>query len=266
MTDHSPTFIDSKQRFSNRAADYARYRPGYPREALDVLRTWCGLKPEHVIADIGSGTGLLTKLFLENGNHVFGVEPNAEMRAAGEEFLRSHKNFTSIAGSAEATSLPDDSVDFVAAAQAFHWFDLEPTRREFQRILKPHGRVIIVWNERLLDTTPFLRDYEALLHRFGTDYARVHESYPRAEQMLAFYSPNEFTSHSLPNAQEFDFDGLCGRLRSSSYAPAPGHPQFGPMMEELQRVFAAHQENGVVRMEYRTHVYTGMLQFDRTNA
>ena len=260
------TFADTKQRFSNRAEDYARYRPGYPREVLDVLRTWCGLRPEHVIADIGSGTGLLTKLFLENGNRVFGIEPNAEMRAAGEDFLSSYKNFTSIAGSAENTALPDNSVAFVAAAQAFHWFDLEPTRREFQRILAPYGRVIILWNERLLDTSGFLRDYEALLHRFGIDYARVNESYPRAEQMLAFYGPNEFTSHSLPNSQEFDLDGLRGRLRSSSYVPAPGHPQFESMMEELQRIFAAHQENGVVRMEYRTHVYTGMLQFDRMNA
>jgi SAM-dependent methyltransferase len=253
------TFADSKQRFSNRAEDYARYRPGYPREVLDLLRTWCGLKREHIIADIGSGTGLLTRLFLENGNRVLGVEPNAEMRSVGEEFLSSYSNFKSIAGSAEATALPDGSVDFVAAAQAFHWFDLEPTRREFRRILKPHGRAIVVWNERLLDTTAFLRDYEALLHRFGTDYARIRESYPRAEQMLAFYGPNEFTSHALANFQEFDFQGLCGRLRSSSYAPGPGHAQFEPMMAELEQIFANHQENGVVRMQYRTHIYTGKL-------
>ena len=260
------TFTDSKRRFSNRAADYARYRPAYPLEVLDVLRDWCALKPEHVIADIGSGTGLLSKLFLENGNPVFGVEPNAEMRAAGGDFLGPYSNFTSVAGSAEATTLPDQCVDFVAAAQAFHWFHPEPTRREFLRILKPYGRAIIVWNERLLDSTAFLRDYEALLRRFGTDYTRVNESYPRSEQMLAFYSPNEFTSHSLPNAQEFDLPGLCGRLRSSSYAPAPDHPQFEPMMEELRSLFAAHQKDGVVRMEYRTHVYTGMLQFDGMKA
>lgn len=260
------TFADSKQRFSKRAEDYARYRPGYPRETLDVLRTWCGLKPEHAIADIGSGTGLLTKLFLENGNRVFGVEPNAEMRAGGEEFLRSYERFTSVAGSAEATTLPSSSLDFVAAAQAFHWFDLEPTRREFQRILMPHGRAIILWNERLLDETAFLREYESLLRNFGIDYSRVHESYPRAEQMLAFYGPNEFTSHALPNAQEFDFDGLAGRLRSSSYAPAPGHPQFEPMMRELKRIFGAHQRNGVVRMEYRTRIYTGRLELDGMNA
>jgi len=254
------TFPDSQQRFANRAADYARYRPGYPLEILDVLRTWCNFKPEHSIADIGSGTGLLAKLFLENGNRVWGVEPNPEMRSAGEGFLKAFKGFTSVAGSAEATTLPSDSFDFVAAAQSFHWFDPEPTRREFQRILKQGGRAIILWNERLTEETAFLRVYEALLHQFGTDYDRVNESYPRAEQMLAFFRPSEFTSHSLPNGQDFDFEGLSGRLRSSSYVPTPESPQFAPMMEELQRVFAARQVNGVVRMEYRTRIYTGKLK------
>jgi len=253
------TFADAKQRFSNRAADYARYRPGYPREVLDLLHTWCKLNPEHTIADIGMGTGLLSKLFLEHGNRVIGVEPNEEMRAAGEEFLMTYPGFTSVAGSAEATNLPPQSVDFVAAAQAFHWFDPTPTCREFQRILKPEGRVIVLWNERLLDETAFLRDYEALLLRFGTDYTRVNESYPRPEQMLAFYGANEFTSHSLPNFQEFDFEGLRGRLRSSSYVPDPDDPQFIPMMEELQSIFSARQKDGAVRMEYRTRIYTGKL-------
>jgi len=253
------TFADAQTRFSNRASDYARYRPGYPPEVLDVLRTWCNLKPEHAVADIGSGTGLLARLFLENGNRVFGVEPNPEMRAAGEESLRDFDRFMSVAGSAEATHLPSDSVEFVTAAQSFHWFDPEPTRREFQRILKPGGHVIILWNQRLLDEAPFLRDYEALLRRFGIDYASVHDSWPREEQMLAFFGAGKFTSHSLPNAQEFDFEGLSGRLRSSSYLPAPDHPQSAPMMDELQRIFEAHKVKGVVRMEYRTRIYSGKL-------
>jgi len=151
------------------------------------------------------------------------------------------------------------AVDFIAAAQAFHWFDPSPTRREFQRFLKPGGRVIVLWNERLLDDTPFLRAYEELLQRFGTDYSRVSESYPRAGQMHEFFGANEFTSHSLPNAQEFDFEGLSGRLRSSSYAPAPDHPQFAPMMEELHRIFDSNQKDGVVCMEYRTRIYAGKL-------
>jgi SAM-dependent methyltransferase len=260
------TFADAKQRFSNRVADYVRYRPGYPAELIPLLKTWTDLRAEHTIADIGFGTGLLSKLFLEFGNRVLGVEPNAEMRAAGEEFLRGYPKFTSVAGSAETTTLPSDSVDFVAAAQAFHWFQMPAARDEFRRILKLEGLVLVIWNERLLDDTAFLREYEALLLRFGTDYARVSESYPRAEQMLEFYSPNEFTSHSLPNFQEFDFAGLSGRLRSSSYAPPPGHPQYEPMMKELRKLFDSHQKHGVVRMEYRTRVYAGKLDQDRTHA
>jgi len=260
------SFTDAKQRFSNRVTDYVRYRPGYPAEILPLLQTWTHFRPEHVVADIGSGTGLLSKLFVDFGNRVFGVEPNAEMRAAGEEFLDAYPNFTSIAGSAEATTLPSDSVDFVAAGQAFHWFQMPAARNEFHRILKPGGRVLVIWNERLLDETAFLREYEELLNRFGTDYAKVSESYPRAEQMLEFYGANEFTSHALPNFQEFDFEGLSGRLRSSSYAPPAGHPQFEPMMKELRRLFDAHHQGGVVRMDYRTRVYAGKLDYDRKSA
>jgi len=259
-------FQDAKQRFSNRVADYLRYRPGYPPEIVPLLENWCGLRPDHSIADIGSGTGLLSRVFLDFGNRVYGVEPNAEMRAAGEELLSSYAKFTSVAGSAEDPGLPPDSVDFVTAGQAFHWFRQPAAREEFHRILKAHGRTIIVWNERLIDGTAFLRDYEGLLLRFGTDYSKVSESYPRAEQMLEFFRPNEFTSHALPNFQEFDFEGLSGRLRSSSYAPAPAHPQFEPMMSGLRRIFDGHHQNGVVRMEYRTRVYTGKLGFDRKTA
>jgi len=256
------TFADAKLRFSNRAADYVRYRPAYPPAVLPLLRERCGLQPDHVIADIGSGTGVLSKLFLDNGNRVFGVEPNSEMRGAGEEFLREYGKFTSVAGSAETTDLAGSSADFVTAGQAFHWFEPVAARAEFQRILKPRGWVIVLWNERLADTTPFLREYESLLLEFGRDYARVSESYPRPEQMQAFFGSNAFSACELPNAQEFDFDGLKGRLRSSSYAPTEEHPSYSPMMEELRMIFVAHQQNSRVRMDYLARVYFGRL--DRT--
>src|ERR1700757_2147313 len=123
------TFADAKQRFSNRVADYLRYRPGYPTAARDVLRRECNLQPGHAIADIGSGTGFLSELFLKNGNRVFGVEPNDAMRQAGEEYLAEYDNFTSITGSAEASTLDDGSVDFVVSGQAFHWFEPVAARR-----------------------------------------------------------------------------------------------------------------------------------------
>jgi len=259
------TFADAKQRFSTKVADYVRYRPSYPSALMDLLRTECGLRPDHVVADVGSGTGILSKLFLENGNRVIGVEPNDEMRHAGEEFLSSSANFSSVAGSAEATTLGDGTVDFVTVAQAFHWFEPVATRREFLRILRPEGFVVIVWNDRQLDTTPFLREYEALLHRFGTDYAKVSESYPRRTQIQDFFAPNTFTHKTFANFQEFDFDGVQGRLRGSSYVPGPERPTFAPMMAELKRIFDAHQQNGEVSMDYTTHVYYARLSAKRNS-
>lgn len=253
------SFVNAKQRFANRVDDYVRYRPGYPAGVLTFLSENCGLHSRHVIADIGSGTGLLSKLFLDNGNHVYGVEPNPEMYVAGEEFLQKYPNSAGVSGSAEATTLAEHSVDFVAAGQSFHWFDPAASRAEFSRILKPDGWVVVIWNERLLDTTPFLRDYEALLHRFGTDYAKVSDSYPRAEQMRSFFASEDFLSHDLSNLQEFDFEGLSGRLRSSSYVPAADHPNFSQMINELKHVFAAYQHQGKVRFDYRTRIYAGRL-------
>ncbi len=253
------TFIDAKQRFSNRVADYVRYRPGYPSAVRDVLRAECGLKSGHVIADIGSGTGFLSELFLKNGNRVFGIEPNEAMRQAGGEYLASYDGFVSINGSAESTTLDDASVDFVTAGQAFHWFEQNAARGEFLRILKPAAWVVVVWNERLTDASPFVREYEDLLRKFGTDYASVKESYPREEHMRDFFGAGAYSSHTLPNFQEFDFDGVAGRLRSSSFVPTRDHANFAPMMAELQRIFDAHNQDGRVRLEYTTHVYFGRL-------
>jgi ubiquinone/menaquinone biosynthesis C-methylase UbiE len=253
------TFTDAKQRFSNRVADYVRYRPGYPKAALDPLQRECGLRPGHIVADIGSGTGFLSELFLKNGNRVYGVEPNEAMRQAGEEYLASYDGFSSIAGSAESTKLDDASADFVTAGQAFHWFEQNAARREFSRILRPAGWVVVLWNERLTDTSPFLRDFEALLGKFGTDYSRVNESYPREEQMRDFFQHQAYRQERLPNFQEFDFRGLAGRVRSSSYMPANDHPSYEPMMAELERIFRAHQQLGRLRMEYQTRLYFGQL-------
>src|SRR5277367_2962064 len=140
-------FTDSKQRFSSRVADYVRYRPGYPSEALALLKKECGLLSGHAIADVGSGTGFLSELFLKSGNRVYGIEPNKEMREAGEEYLASYDSFASVDASAEATTLEDATIDFVTAGQAFHWFDATAVSREFRRILKPDGWVVVMWND-----------------------------------------------------------------------------------------------------------------------
>lgn len=257
------TFADAKQRFSSRVADYVRYRPSYPSALIDVLRKDCGLAREHVIADVGSGTGLLSKVFLENGNHVIGVEPNAEMRAAGDEFLADYKNFSSVNGSSEATSLESGGVDFITAAQAFHWFEPNATRREFVRILKPAGWVVVMWNDRRISETAFGRAYEDLLVRYGTDYTKVKDAYPEMQDMENFFGQGKFQRAELPNFQEFDFDGLAGRVRSSSYAPKEGQSNYEPMMAALRRLFDTNQKIGRVRMEYTTQIYFGRLDAAR---
>jgi SAM-dependent methyltransferase len=252
-------FADSKERFANRVADYARYRPGYPAAIVALLREECALRPEHVIADIGSGTGLLAEHFLKNGNDVIGVEPNTEMRAGGDEYLRPYATFRSVAGSAETTTLDTASVDFVTAGQAFHWFVPDAARREFLRILKPHGWVTIVWNDRL-EGTPFARDYERLLQRYGTDYENVKDAYPEMSTIQEFFASPDFAARDFPNFQLFDLEGLRGRLRSSSYAPTEGHANFAPLMAELEKLFHDNAQGGTVRMEYVTHVYFGHLR------
>jgi len=245
-------------RFSDRVEDYVRYRPGYPPEVLDLLRAECELRPSHIVADIASGTGVFTRLLLENGNSVFAVEPNTEMREMGIRQLESYGRLVSIAGTAEETTLRSASVDFVTAAQAAHWFDLPRARAEFARILRPGGWCVLIWNERRTATTPFLRDYEQLLLTYGTDYKEVRHE--RTTAMIhEFFAPAPHHERVFDLRQRFDYEGTAGRLLSSSYAPLEGHPSHAPMMQELQRIFHAHASDNVVEFEYNTRVYYGHL-------
>jgi ubiquinone/menaquinone biosynthesis C-methylase UbiE len=249
---------DSTQRFSDRVENYIRYRPSYPPQVLETMRAECGLTPEATIADVASGTGIFTKLLLENGNRVYGVEPNREMREAAERLLAGYPRFTSMPGTAETTTLADQSIDFATAAQAAHWFDLPRARKEFARILKPGGWAVLLWNERCTDTTPFLREYEELLLQYGTDYETVRHEHT-TDNIGGFFAPTAFEQRVFDMQQEFDYAQLEGRLLSSSYAPGGGHPQHEPMLRKLRRVFEAHQRNGRIGMDYVTRMYYGRL-------
>jgi SAM-dependent methyltransferase len=249
---------NATSRFSDRVENYVRYRPGYPPDALQALKDECGLAPNHMIADIASGTGIWTRAFLENGNPVFGVEPNAEMRAAGERLLAEFPKFTSVDGTAEATTLPDHSMDFATAAQAAHWFDRKRARQEFVRILKPGGWLALLWNERVTDSTQFLRDYESLLLKYGTDYQDIRHERTTSE-INEFFNPAAYRERVFDMRQEFDYAGIEGRLLSSSYAPGPDHPRHAWMLAELQRIFDARAVNGQAVFEYKTRLYFGRL-------
>lgn len=245
-------------RFTSRAENYAKYRPGYPVEVIELLKRECGLSEASVVADIGSGTGILSELFLKNGNAVIGIEPNRPMRELAEKLLQRFGKFKSVDGTAEATTLEPESVDFITAAQAFHWFDREKTKREFARVLRKGGWVVLIWNERLLDTTPFLQDYEGLLLRYGTDYQEVrHERV--AGEVAEFYAPETLQLKNLKNFQHFDLQALKGRVFSASYTPEPGHTYFAPMLSELEMIFDKHKHSGKVTFEYETRVYYGHL-------
>lgn len=248
----------SVERFSNRVENYVKYRPGYPPEMFECFRDELGMTVDSVIADIGSGTGISAKPFLENGNIVYGVEPNAAMRSAAEGYLKDFEKFQSIDGTSEGTNLETTSVDFVIAAQAFHWFKPEPTRREFKRILKPNGYTCLIWNERQLDTTPFLIEYEDLLIKYASDYKEIRHENITEEKIAAFFG-KAFETRNFANKQVFDLDGLTGRLLSSSYMPTESDASYKPLIEELKTLFAKHASSGKIAILYDTNVYFSQL-------
>lgn len=249
---------DPTRRFSGRLGDYVRYRPRYPREVLGVLREETGLRPDWVVADVASGTGFSAEAFLDHGNPVYAGEPNAAMRAAAEELFGSSDRFHSVAGTAEDTGLEHDSVDLVVAARAFHWFDAPRTREHSATILREPRWVALLWNTRRTDASDFLADYEELLLAFGTDYESVRHDRIGPAALRAFFG-GPYARRTLPHVQVRDWNGLEGRLLSSSYTPGPDHPDRESMLARLRQVFERHQTDGRVRIDYDTEIFAGRL-------
>jgi len=248
---------DSTTRFSDRVENYVKYRPHYPKEIISYLEEHIGFSPEKIIADIGSGTGISTELFLQNGNKVYGIEPNKEMREAAEKYLEQYKYFISVNGTAEETLLENNSMDLLVAGQAFHWFDVEKAKTEFKRVLKDTGYVLLMWNERNTRASDLLEDYENLIKKFGTDYAEVCQRDEQVgENIKIFFNPYNFEVKEFYNFQIFDFEGFKGRLLSSSYVPQENEE----MINELKILFDKYQKDGVVKFEYDTNVYYGKLK------
>ncbi len=248
---------NSTTRFSDRVEDYVKYRPHYPAGILTHLEEAYAFGPSWIVADIGSGTGISTELFLQNGNRVVAIEPNREMRLKAEELLGGYSQFVSIEGTAEETGLAAASIDLIVAGQAFHWFDARRARTEFVRITRPGAVVALIWNERLI-LSDFEREYEGLILRYAGDYKAINHKNLTDAQFSGFFYPQSYQLRPFDNEQRFDFDGLRGRLLSSSYIPKEG-PVHEAMMEALAALFNQHAVDGQVRVGYETKVYSGII-------
>lgn len=246
------------ERFSNRVENYIKYRPHYPPEMLDYLIEQKVLNKNSVIADIGSGTGISSELFLRNGNSVYGVEPNNEMREAAERLLAGNENFISINGTAEDTTLKDNSIDLITAGQAFHWFDIKKAKTEFKRIIKPGGYAALIWNIKNARHSPFMMGYESLLLKHGNDYRNLrHENVGVKE--FSFLFDNRYKTKFFDNEQVLDYEGFKGRMLSASYIPAENEPGFEEMISDLEVLFNKYQQNGKVKIDYRAEVVWGWI-------
>lgn len=252
--------FNSKKRFSSRVEKYVKYRPSYPPEIIEFLKKKKIYSLSSVIADIGSGTGILSELFLKEGNFVYGVEPNIDMRNAGEKLLRKYSNFLSIDGSAESTTLDSNIIDIITVGQAFHWFNLEKAKLEFLRILKPKGWVILIWNRRRKHTNEFLKEYEKFLLKYGTDYKAIEKRKLDFDKFFTGNKPdNKYNREKFDNYQIFDYDSLKGRLLSTSYIPLDENPKYNDMLLELKQLFERHQKDGHIKFDYDTELFYGQL-------
>lgn len=252
------TTNNSTTRFSNRVDDYVKYRPTYPTAIIDFLQQKYNLTTDKLIADIGAGTGISTALFLDAGYHVIAVEPNREMRDKAEELLGNLPGFKAHNGTAEATGLEANSIDAIIAGQAFHWFDAKNTNVEFKRILKPGGIVALIWNERKT-ASAFEIEYDQLIIKHGNDYVKVDHRNIDEEHIGAFFNPQPFQLEVFENKQVFDFDGLQGRLLSSSYMPTREDAGYEAMITDLRGLFDKYQQDGFITIHYDAKVYVGRL-------
>ncbi len=252
--------MKSTERFSSRVDAYQKYRPDYPASLVAEIRKQTGLDGPAVAADIGSGTGIFTRLLLQAGFEVYAVEPNREMREAAEALLADEPRFTSVDANAEESRLESASIDLITAAQAFHWFNTDTAKQEFRRVLKADGKLALIWNRRKL-SQPFQQTYDAILREFAPEYGKVNHMNLTAGDIERFFTAGSMQRFVFDNSQRLDFAALMGRLKSSSYCPEESSPQFIPLATELLSLFDQNAVDGVIEFEYDTELYLGSIAY-----
>jgi len=252
---------DHTTRFTGKAEAYDRHRERYPvAEVLTQLREWCRLQPQWTIADVGAGTGMLAEVFLENGNRVIAIEPNKEMRVACERMKVRWPRLEVTNATAEATGLPDASVDMVAAGRAFHWFDTIPALTEFHRVLKPGGWVALVSAGRAHVQTEQALAFEQLLVERGTDHTYARSTYRIHDKLEDLFL--DLHKAEIAGEQRFDWETLQGFTQSLSVSPRPGAPGFEAFEEALRRHFDQFAQQGVLTMQTTCWISSGRLPSD----
>ena len=269
---------DNRERFSGKAGLYSAGRPSYAEGFLQELRSLYGFGGDTVVADIGSGTGKLTKQLLQLGCRVFGVEPNEDMRRAAEADLAGYPGFGSIKGDASHTTLPDRSVDAVTVAQAFHWFPVDEFRQECLRICRPGGRIFLIWNQRDM-SSPLVQDLHRLYTRYGKDFTGFNQGLTEDDERIRRFfradepsgdrnpcydrkeypNPLTYDREEYPNPLTYDREGFRIRCLSSSHSPKSGEGNYEAYMREVDRIFDEYAEDGRLHMPNRTTVYSGEI-------
>lgn len=235
---------------------YAKARPDYAPACIEWLYGGVGMKPGCVIADVGSGTGIFAKALLARGSTVYAVEPNADMRHAAEQSLSGFPNFYSVNGTAEQTTLAAHSVDFITAAQAFHWFDAPGFKAECRRIIKAGGKAVLVWNARI-GASELVKENAAVCEKYCPAFNGFSGGLEHIEAAIGRFFDNRFEKKRFTNDLLFDKPKFINRSLSASYAPKKTDSGYAGFVSELEQLFDRYAVDGMLTMPNETIAYLG---------